>query len=397
MSGRWVLVVGGEPSFQPQVARALYTSPDSVAWIPTIGSAERSLANAPNRVELLVLAPDVSDDEAMRVAGRLSKDSPSTAVVLVREEPVDGAFPRLVRSGIRDVVDLSDGTQQLEDSLRSALDWSAGVRAATPVADDGGPRGSVVSVFSTKGGTGKTFLATNLAAAMADRSSGPVALLDLDHDLGDVFAYFNAEPRRSLQDLVSLEEGADPESVLQLGTPLEGGVVGFGSTPDPRAEPIASAAMVRVLHALTEAFPFVVVDASAEYSDHVLAAFDASDVVCLVTALDVIGVRHLSLGLQTLESLGIPRDRFRVVLNRADSKVDLSSNEIERILGIQVDARIPSSPLVPRSVNHGRLLWFEEPKSDVAKSIGALADALCRQLAPQLSAPAAARRRFRRS
>jgi pilus assembly protein CpaE len=397
MSGRWVLVVGGEPSFQPQVARALYTSPDSVAWIPTIGSAERSLANAPNRVELLVLAPDVSDDEAMRVAGRLSKDSPSTAVVLVREEPVDGAFPRLVRSGIRDVVDLSDGTQQLEDSLRSALDWSAGVRAATPVADDGGPRGSVVSVFSTKGGTGKTFLATNLAAAMADRSGGPVALLDLDHDLGDVFAYFNAEPRRSLQDLVSLEEGADPESVLQLGTPLEGGVVGFGSTPDPRAEPIASAAMVRVLHALTEAFPFVVVDASAEYSDHVLAAFDASDVVCLVTALDVIGVRHLSLGLQTLESLGIPRDRFRVVLNRADSKVDLSSNEIERILGIQVDARIPSSPLVPRSVNHGRLLWFEEPKSDVAKSIGALADALCRQLAPQLSAPAAARRRFRRS
>jgi pilus assembly protein CpaE len=348
-------------------------------------------------VELLVLAPDVSDQDAMRVAERLSKDSPSTAVVLVRDEPVDGAFPKLVRSGIRDVVDLTDGTQQLEDSLRRALDWSAGVRAATPLSEDGGPRGALVCVFSTKGGTGKTFLATNLSAALADRTRGPVALLDLDHDLGDVFAYFNAEPRRSLQDLVGLEEGADRESVLQLGTPLGGGVVGFGSAPDPRAEPIASDAMGRVLHALTEAFPFVVVDASAEYSDHVLAAFDASDVVCLVTGLDVIGVRHLSLSLQTLEHLGIPRDRFRVVLNRADSKVDLSSTEIERILGIQVDARIPSSALVPRSVNHGRLLWLEEPKSEVAKSIGALADALCRQLAPQVSLPAGARRRFRRS
>ena len=396
MSNRWVVVVGGEPTFQPQVARALYTSPDSVAWIQSIGSAERSLANAPNRVELLVLAPDISDQDAMRVAERLSKDSPSTAVVLVLEEPVDGAFPKLVRSGIRDVVDLSDGTQQLEDSLRRALDWSAGVRAATP-AEDGGPRGALICVFSTKGGTGKTFLATNLSAALADRTGGSVALLDLDHDLGDVFAYFNAEPRRSLQDLVGLEEGADRESVLQLGTPLEGGVVGFGSSPDPRAEPIASDAMGRVLHALTEAFPFVVVDASAEYSDHVLAAFDASDVVCLVTGLDVIGVRHLSLGLQTLEHLGISRDRFRVVLNRADSKVDLSPTEIERILGIQVDARIPSSPLVPRSVNHGRLLWFEEPKSEVAKSIGTLADALCRQLAPEVSLPTGGRRRFRRS
>ncbi|HET9250169.1 MAG TPA: hypothetical protein VFP13_09575, partial [Actinomycetota bacterium] len=220
---------------------------------------------------------------------------------------------------------------------------------------------------------------------------------DLDHDLGDVFAYFNQEPLRPLQDLSELDENVDPEAVVELGTPLDGDVVGFGSPPDPQAEPIPADAVTKLLRSLSSAFPFVVVDASAEYGDHVLAAFDVSDVVCLITALDVIGVRHLSLGMKTLERLGIPRERLRVILNRSDSKVDLTSTEIEKILGIQMHARIPSSPLVPRSVNHGRLVWFDEPRSEVAQSIGSFADQLCRQFVPESTVGRRRRGRFRRS
>jgi pilus assembly protein CpaE len=373
-----VFAVGGEDSFRPLVARALLSSPETIGWVPDLETAKRILTHGSSRLDLVVLGPDVSDEQAMTVAQRLGRDAPSTAVVVVRSESLNGSFPKLIRAGIRDVVDLSAGTNELEDALRRALEWSAGVRSAqgTPAET---AEGVVVSVFSTKGGTGKTFLSCNLAAALADKLGGSVALLDLDHDLGDVFAYFNAEPRRALPDLVTLPEGADADEIVQLGTPLEGNVVGFGSPPDPRAQPFGADAVARMIRTLREAFPFVVIDSSTEYTDHVLAAFDASDVVCFITGLDVIGVRHLSLGIQTLETLGIPRERYRVVLNRADSKVDLTATEIERILGIKVDARIPSSPLVPRSINHGRLVWFDSPRSDVAKSITQFAEALCRQ------------------
>jgi pilus assembly protein CpaE len=243
------------------------------------------------------------------------------------------------------------------------------------------PKGRVVSVFSTKGGTGKTFFSCNLAVTVAERLGRQVALVDSDHDLGDVFAYFNAQPRRSLHDLVALEQGADAEAVTQLGTPLSGNVMAYGSPPDPRADPIQAQAMSKVLRSLQEVFPFVIVDASAEYSDHVLAVFDVSDVICLISGLDVIGIRHLSLGIQTLESLGVARDRIRVILNRADSKVDLSPREIESALRVSVDASIPSSALVPRSINHGRLLVEEEPRSEVARSIARFADTLLAQFA----------------
>jgi pilus assembly protein CpaE len=139
-----------------------------------------------------------------------------------------------------------------------------------------------------------------------------------------------------------------------------------------------------------------VVDATSEYSDHVLAALDLSDAICLVTGLDAIGVRHMSIAMQTLQNLGVGRDRLHFVVNRADSKVDLTIQDIERLLEIRVDSRIPSSPLVPRSINQGKLLWFDKRRSDVSKGVEAFADRLMAKLTPEAVPTNGARRRRRR-
>jgi pilus assembly protein CpaE len=389
-----VVAVGGLPKFGPEVARALGSDPEGVAWLPSVASAERAIADLHEPYDIVVLAPTVKDDDAVGLAELAAKEAPTTAVVLVRDVPVDGAFPRLVRSGIRDVVDLTRGKGEFKEVLSRAVDWTSGVRGIARTDEDSEDRnGVIVSVFSTKGGTGKTFLSCNLAAALAERSGTPVALIDLDHDLGDVFAYFGAEPQRPLRELLTLEDGADPETVAALGTSLVGNVIGFGSPSDPRAEPLPSAAIAKMLRTLKEAFPYTVVDASSEYSDHVLASFDLSDAICLISGLDAIGVRHLSIALRTMESLGVARERLRIVVNRADSKVDLTPDDIERLLGVRVDAKVPSSALVARSINHGRLLWVEERRSAVAKSIEVFADRLIGQFTPESAVRSAGKHR----
>jgi pilus assembly protein CpaE len=87
----------------------------------------------------------------------------------------------------------------------------------------------------------------------------------------------------------------------------------------------------------------------------------------------VVGVKHLSKALDTLLTIGLPRERFRVVLNRADSKVGLDASDVERVMKIRVDAMIPSSRLVPTSLNKGRPVVIEEPGSEVAQAIRSLA------------------------
>lgn len=376
-----VIAVGTHQTFRATLARALEAKPEDIGWAQSVTAAEEILGAAGEAVDLFVLSSEVKEPDAIGLAEFVTRSSPTTAVVVVRDFLPNGSLPALIRAGVRDVVDLSKGNEDLRDALKRALEWCAGVRSAS---GNGGPssrerRGHVISIFSTKGGTGKTFLACNLSAAITARTNERTALLDLDLNLGDVFAYFGADPSRPLRDLVALEDGPDRVAVPEMGTPLLGGVIGFGSPPDPGAKPIGSEAMGKVLRALRSSFAYTIVDATSDYSDHVLAAFDLSDVICLVTGLDVIGVRHMSLGMQTLENLGVPRDRLRVVLNRADSKVDLSPGDIERVLGIRVYAAIPSSVLVPRSINRSSLLWLHEPRSSVAKSITAFADRILAQ------------------
>jgi pilus assembly protein CpaE len=392
-----VVAVGGDEAFVPLVARALGTSPDDVVVMPSVAGAERQMTERKDAFDVVVLAPTVPEDDAGRIAEFVSKEVPTTALVVTRDSPVDGAFPRLVRRGARDVVDISKGASELRDALERAIDWTSGIRGTTLAARET-VQGAVVSIFSTKGGTGKTFLSCNLATALAERTGTNVALLDLDHDFGDVFAYFGVAPKRSLHELVLLEEGADREDVAGLGTPLADGVIGFGSNPDPRADPIPVGAITRLLRMLKETFAFTVIDGTTEYTDPVLASFDLADAICLISGLDAIGIRHMSIAMQTLERLGVPRSRLRAVLNRADSKVDLTPEDVERLLSLKVDAKIPSSPLVPRSINRARLLWHDERNSPVARAIETFADRLKFEFMPRADGPAAdeKRRLFKR-
>jgi pilus assembly protein CpaE len=192
--------------------------------------------------------------------------------------------------------------------------------------------------------------------------------------MGDVFSYFGTEPTKQVMDLIALGEGADRETVMSNAEHLGEHLYGFGAIPDPAMQPPAGEAVGKYLRVLRNNFPYVVVDASADYTDLALACFDLSDAICLVTGLDVVGVKHLSKALETLLTIGLPRERFRIVLNRADSKVGLDAGDVERVMKIEVDTMIPSSRLVPTSLNKGRPVVTEEPNSEVALSIRRLAE-----------------------
>ena len=147
----------------------------------------------------------------------------------------------------------------------------------------------------------------------------------------------------------------------------------YGAPTDPTAEAPAGESIGKFLRAMRNDFPYVIVDASVDYSDSALVCFDLSELICLITSLDVVGVKHLGKALDTLLQIGLPRDRFRVVLNRADSKVGLDSSDVERVMKVQVDAMIPSSRLVPTSLNKGRPVVLDEPSSEVSVSVRQLA------------------------
>ena len=369
-----VYAVGTPQSFRSTLARALEVELEDVGWVQSVTAAEEALVETDEPIDVLVLSPDVKEPDALGLAEFVGRTAPMTAIVLVRDKSWNGLLPAAMRAGIRDVVDLTQGSEELRDAVERAIVWADNLRqlrgemSAKPQ-----QRGMVISVFSSKGGTGKTFLTTNLATAIAEISGQDTAVVDLDVDMGDVFSYFGTEPTKQVSDLIALGEGADRDAVMSNAQRFGDHLFGFGAVPDPAMQPPGGEAIGKYLRVLRSNFAYVVVDASADYTDLALACFDLSDAICLVTGLDVVGVKHLSKALETLLTIGLPRERFRIVLNRADSKVGLDSGDVERVMKIQVDTMIPSSRLVPMSLNKGRPVVLEEPSSEVSNSIRRLA------------------------
>ena len=102
---------------------------------------------------------------------------------------------------------------------------------------------------------------------------------------------------------------------------------------------------------------------------------EMSDDVLLIAGMDIPNIKNVKIGLQTLRLLNTPPEKLHLVLNRANSKVKLDVSEVERTLQIKAEGLVPSDVVVPQSVNKGVPLVIDAPKSGVARSIEALADA----------------------
>ena len=205
----------------------------------------------------------------------------------------------------------------VNDSVRRVRDVAAAMRQRTSHGDgDGdGRRGVVVTVFSAKGGCGKTTLASNLAASLADNGRREVCLVDLDLNFGDVAIVLQLFPAHTLADAVPLLETLDLPAVLALLTPHSAGLSALVAPVEPgSAETVPASLITTILQLLREQFAYVVVDTPPAFTDHVLAAFDQSDLIALLATLDIPALKNLKLTLETLDLLNYPRERLRVVL-----------------------------------------------------------------------------------
>lgn len=349
-----------------------------VERIPYADRLDSYLAAGQTRLQAIVVGPDVPFNEALDLAEKVASAAPDVGVILVGQHVTAEDLKRAMRAGVLDV--LNEKREQGE--LRQAVDRSraryAQLHADEPDLPAEGS-GRIIAVFSTKGGSGKSFIASNLAVLLADRvGHDQVALIDLDLQSGDLAIMLQLLPNWAIDAAAAQGMRLDEDALRGFLTHHRSGVHLLAAPTDPAAsEQISSEIVHHILRICRETFPVTIIDCPAFFSDQALAALDMCDEVVLVGSLDVPSVKNLKLALQTLEALHISRDRIRVVLNRADSAVGLRLNEVERSLGTAVDVAVPSSREVPLSINQGTpLVTVAKKRSAVLNALEKLADSV---------------------
>ena len=362
--------------------------------VENLRAAAQILNNDPEET-LVVIGPETPADEALSFASGLRLSRPHVGVVLVREQVDVDLLTRALQSGVREVVPINDPAA-LNAACRRSRDVSE--RLTTPNhVEPGEPArdGQIVTVFAAKGGCGKTTLATNLGVALARDAGRRVCVVDLDLAFGDVAISVQLDPARTMVDALPMAGHLDTAGAASLLTHYATRLDMLLAPVTPGdAEKVPPTLVGELLTVLRGMFDFVVVDTPAQFSEHVLTAMDASAHHVLLTTPDVPALKNLRVTLDMLDLLSYPRDIRSVVVNRADSKVGLSSEDVERVVRSPIAAHVPSSRAVPISINNGTPITISTPGHPVSQAIiGFAQQRLAVAAAPELATRRLGRRR----
>ncbi|WEV76992.1 AAA family ATPase [Janibacter cremeus] len=351
---------------------ALGESPEVMSHGPSIlKAAENGVGH-----RMVVIGADIDIESACQLAERLRVERPEVGVLLLRHRLDVNVMSLALRSGIREVVQVDDQTALAEAARRSEALTAQLVREGDEGEGSGGSRqGKVITVFSAKGGVGKTTVSTNVAAHLA-ASGARTLLVDLDLMFGDVAISLQLIPSGTVSDLVSMRghlDRAGLESVV--ATHEDTGLDVIAPSSDPgEAERVPADVILELLRTARSHYAYVVVDTPPSFTEHVLTALDVSDLTLLVATLDIPAVKNLRLAINTLDTLGASAESRVVVLNRAGVKVGLDSDEVETALKQPISASIPNDLGVPKATNRGYPIVVQDPRNPAAVAIRELAD-----------------------
>jgi pilus assembly protein CpaE len=368
------IIADPDPSRLTELRSAVGASSATVAGVDAV----RDTLEASNDHDVVVLGPTIDSGSAFRLAGDYRVTRPTLSIILVRSRIETSVLAEAMRHGVREVVeerDLPGLNQAVERALRLATELRMVGDSGASV--EGRKRGTVITVFSAKGGCGKTTLATNLAALLATERHESVCLIDLDLAFGDVGIALQLVPARTVSDAIAMGATLDAEGLRALLTPHSSGlqVLAAPLGPDSK-EHVKPDLVFRIIDLLAASFDVVIVDTPPAFDDTTLAAFDRTDALLVLTTPDIPAVKNLRLSLETLHLINFPPEHIKVVLNRADSKVGLSANDVQKSVKLPISAKVPSSRDVPSSVNRGVALTIDNPKHPVSQAIRGIADSI---------------------
>jgi pilus assembly protein CpaE len=339
-----------------------------IAWDSLVGDAS----------DAIVLACPPDSEMALWFIRNVVRSYPERPVIVVSAASENGFVRHAFDAGAEDLVmptrGIGDDTEVIADQIRFALEKAVARRSGATTT---GPTAlaSLICVLGPKGGIGKTLTSANLAVGLA-LAGRRVVVVDLDLQFGDVGLALALEPKRTIYDLVKSGGSMDAEKIDDYLTVHASGVRVLMAPIRPDQASAVTIDFLRELYPLLRAsYDFVIVDTPPGFSPEVIASIDSSTHVCLVGMLDSLSLKNTKLGLETLDLMGYGRERVRLVLNRADTNVGVTQEDVVAVIGRQPDVLVPSHRDVARSVNEGVPVVASRPRSEAARAFQALAAA----------------------
>ncbi len=328
------------------------------------GDMERKLtAQKPDFVFLVGFDPTAP--HYMHEVEKLCLALPLTAIVVLRPQAPPEILLSLMRAGVREVI-----VDSTPETLKQVIERAhLRARRASIIS-----QGRVFGFVSSKGGDGSSFIAANLAFALSQdpRKGTRVLAIDFSLPFGDLDMYLSGDIH--LQDLADISSQSDriDQSLLDSMVQHLSPKLDLISSPATfeKIVQIEPQRVSELIHIATAFYDYIVVDFGTSFHQVDIWLLEHLNELCIVLTPTLPSLRRAGQLLELWKEFEKPTTRIEIILNRADSGVNISGSEIEKVIGRQIDRRFPSDPeAVQKSLLLGKPFLQVDPKSKFSKTI----------------------------
>jgi pilus assembly protein CpaE len=344
------------------------------------------IAGAPARLSVLAddAVPDVlvvdqprAEEGELEQLERLSHLFPRLAFIVLSGDLSQDFLLRAMRAGVREVLPAAPNPA----ALAQAVD-----RVAEKLGSQGGSNGKVLAFISCKGGSGSTFLATNLAYALAAGGNKRVALIDMNLQFGDASLFVSdTKPLATLSDVATQIHRLDPSflaSSMVAVTPNYG-ILAAPSDP-AHASDVKPEHIDAIVKLARRQYDFIVLDVGRSLDPVSIRALDHADTIYPVLQMTLPYIRDGKRLLTVFRNLDYGKDKVELIVNRHDRNSDIRMKDLEEAFDASSLRTMPNNyDAAAKSVNQGVPVTRLMPDSPLSIALAQMARDLTGEEAPQ--------------
>jgi len=384
------LMIADDSQEMRETLKTLLTFNETIKVVGEACNGEEAVEKvAQLQPDLVLMDINMPKMDGLKATEAIAIKSPRTGVIIISVQEEVEYMRRAMTAGAREYLVKPFDSDELFKTINNVVEKES-LRWSTISGEDGkgGDKdaGQIITLYSPKGGVGKSVLAVNIASEIKRMTNASVLIMDLNLEFGDVALLLNLNATTTIANIAqSGIHSIDIEYLKNNVLSTSSGINVLAAPLKPEyAEIVTPGVIQKVMELARQAWDYVIVDTISSFRSEILAALDISDTILMVVGGDFLSLKNASLALSVMASLNYPMEHVYLVLNRAYTQPSTKILDIERGLKKRIDYQIPGDlELVLNSINRGQPLVDTNPTSDLARAIKVICEGLLKTEATQ--------------
>lgn len=327
---------------------------------------------------LFIVDLSVKKQEKLDLMLKVSQQYPNCKILALSDNPSVDLIIQIMRAGAKEFLPVPILKNEFFDVINKLISKLEEPKKINKC--------KIISIFSNKGGIGKTSLASNLALELSKITKENVALIDMNFQMGDITTFLDLKPSFNISYMLENIDKINETFLLSTLERYKNSSLYVLADPPyfKQADTIHPKQITKLFNTLKETFSYIIVDAEASFDGKNIAALDNSDMILLVSVANLPALRNTQRCLELFDKLGYDKEKTKIVINRYMENDEIKENDIEKVLSKQIYWKIPNNYFaIMSAINKGLPVSIINSSTNIAQSYKDLAQHIADNLYKQ--------------